>query len=275
MRSLALIEGISELVFEARTILRRAERGRSRPPLCFAENADGYQCQIWLKSPDFHPSTPSTSLEREWMATNLARTLGLPVVPVVPVKLGAEFVASVLDTELREAMIASPEVVLGSVHAGDGWRLFDTGSKLPWSSLPLVQEIIAFDCLVENSDRSRSNPNLLRHGDLLKMIDQEEAFSHAVTGQGSGPWGVTGLMNFVAGTAQHSLVPHLVPKTRCDFSPVADKWESLPEVKISEYVDQAPDEWDRPTLDRIRDYIVRVKAEARDFCELATRHITQ
>lgn len=209
------------------------------------------------------------------MATNLAQTLDLPVVPVVPVKLGTEFIASVLDDELREAMMESPEVVLGSVHAGDGWRLFDTGSKLPWSSLSLVQEIVTFDCLVENSDRSRSNPNLLRHGDSLKMIDQEEAFSHAVTGEGSGPWGVNGLMNFAAGTAQHSLVPYLAPKTRCDFSPVAEKWESLPDAEISEYVTQAPDDWDRPTLDRIRDYIVRAKTEARGFCEMATRHITQ
>nr|WP_127561768.1 HipA family kinase [Nioella ostreopsis] len=209
------------------------------------------------------------------MATNLARTLDLPVTPVVPVKLRTEFIDSVLDDELREAMMESPEVVLGSVHAGDGWRLFDTGSKLPWSSLPLVQEIVTFDCLVENSDRSRSNPNLLRHGDSLKMIDQEEAFSHAVTGEGPGPWGVNGLMNFAAGTAQHSLVPHLTPKTRCDFSHVAEKWESLPDAEISEYVARAPEEWDRPTLDRIRDYILRAKREARTFCEMATRHITQ
>ncbi|MEP3331660.1 HipA family kinase [Sedimentitalea sp.] len=262
-------------MFEARTILRRAGRGRSRPPLCFAENDGGDQCRIWLKSPDFHPSTPSTSLEREWMATNLAQTLGLPVVPVVPVKLGTEFIDSVLDEELREAMLDSPEFVLGSVHAGDGWRLFDTGSRLPWSSLPLVQEIVAFDCLVENSDRSQSNPNLLRHGDKLAMIDQEEAFSHAVTGEGSGPWGVNGLLNFAAGTAQHSLIPYLVPKTRCDFSPVADKWESLPDAAISDYVAQAPDDWDRPTLDRIRDYIMIAKREARRFCEMATRHVTQ
>ena len=120
------------------------------------------------------------------MATKLAQTLDLPVVPVVPVKLRKEFIDSVLDDELREAMMDGPEVVLGSVHAGDGWGLFDTGSRLPWSSLPLVQEIIVFDCLVENSDRSSSNPNLLRHGDRLKMIDQEEAFSYAVTGEGSG-----------------------------------------------------------------------------------------
>lgn len=209
------------------------------------------------------------------MATGLARLLGLPVVPVVPVKLGAEFIDSVLDEELREAMVHGSKVVIGSVHAGDGWRLFDTRSKLPWSSLPLVQEIVAFDCLVENSDRSQLNPNLLRHGDKLKMIDQEEAFSHAVTGEGSGPWGTNGLMNFVAGTAQHSLVPYLVPKTRCDFSSAADKWESLLDTEISEYVSNAPDDWDRPTLDRIHDYIMRAKAEARGFCEIATRHVTQ
>ncbi|MEP5632096.1 MAG: HipA family kinase [Tateyamaria sp.] len=262
-------------MFEARTLLRRAERGRSRPPLCFAENNVGDQCQVWLKSPDFHVSTPGTSLEREWMATKLAQTLGLPVVPVVAVKLQEEFIDSVADEELRIAMVNGPRVLLGSVHAGDGWRLFDTSSKLPWSCLPLIQGIVTFDCLVENSDRSRSNPNLLRHGDRLKMIDQEEAFSHAVTGDGSGPWGLNGLMNFVAGTAQHSLIPHVVPKSRCDFSPVADRWESLPDADVSEYANQAPDDWDRPTMDRIRDYILKAKAEARDFCDMATEHVTQ
>lgn len=209
------------------------------------------------------------------MATQLAQTLDLPAVPVVPVRLTADFIKSVLDDELRLAMEAGPKIVLGSVHAGDGWRLFDTSSKLPWSSLPLVQEIVTFDCLIENSDRSRSNPNLLRMGDRLKLIDQEEAFSHAVTGEGPGSWGINGLLNFAPGTAQHSLIPYLRPKTRCDFSPVVDKWENLPDAEIIKYATEAPNDWDGPTMNRICDYIGVAKSNARHFCNLATAHVTQ
>jgi hypothetical protein len=224
---------------------------------------------VWLKSPSLHQTLPLHSLEREWMAAKLAADLGIRSAQALQVRLTREFLSSIDDDDLRLALSQGPEVVLGSVDAGEGWGLLDPNRKLPWSHLPASIRIVAFDSLIQNSDRMSSNPNMLRHGDELMLIDNEEAFSRAVTNEGSVPWKPMGLFTFAQGNMQHVLVPLLAPKSRCNFHDVAEDWKSLDERAIRRYGEQASAEWCGPTMDRISDYICDARTNVDTFCDLA------
>lgn len=254
----------------AQTFIRRANRGRSAPPLCLAADEDnGEVYEIWLKSPGLYDRLPKAVREREWMASKAGSLLGLPVAGVQPVLVTEEFTSSLGDEDLRQRLEDGGEHALGSLHAGDGWRLFDAASNLPRSKLEHLESIVTFDCLIQNSDRAAYNPNLLRSGDDLILIDHEEAFSAAVDGYGSRPWTLDGMTMFSPGNAQHVLVSKLHPRSKCDFKRCAAAWKALDLRALAEYGATAPSTWDHGAIDLIHDYITEAQAMVDTFCTRA------
>lgn len=261
----------------AKTYLRRASRGRSAPPLCLCEGPSGEIFRAYLKSPALHPELQLNCLEREWMASHLAKALSLPAATVWPVLLERSFLDALPDEDgLRERLISGPEVVIASIDAGDGWRLFNNRANLPRSALDLAISIITFDALTENWDRCPRNSNLLQSGDRLLMIDHEEAFYSAAANERiTRPWVLERMDQFGAGNTQHCLVSKLSPKSRCDFHAAGQAWRNLPDCGLKEYIGSAPDAWDRPVLDRIEAYIYEAREHADVFCGLANQIVHQ
>jgi hypothetical protein len=111
------------------------------------------------------------ALAAEIVAGELARALGLPVPELVLVELDPALGAAEPDPEIQDLISASAGLNLGVDF------LPGATAYLPAHPPPaeLAAEVVWFDALVTNVDRTPRNPNLLRwHGDLW-LIDHGAA----------------------------------------------------------------------------------------------------
>ncbi|HBL30615.1 MAG TPA: aminotransferase class I and II, partial [Acidobacteria bacterium] len=119
------------------------------------------------------------ALVAELVAGEIGRALGLPVPELVLMEVGVELGRNEPDPEIRELLKAS----IGCNLALDylpGSVMFDpaAGDSL---AAELASEIVWFDALVTNVDRTPRNPNLLLWHRAPYLIDHGAAlyFHHA------------------------------------------------------------------------------------------------
>ena len=107
------------------------------------------------------------ALAAEIVAGELARDLGLPVPELVLVELDPALAAAEPDPEIQDLIVASAGLNLG-VDFLPG-ALPYTPTDPPESEL--AADVVWFDALVTNVDRTPRNPNLLRWHKNLWLID--------------------------------------------------------------------------------------------------------
>jgi hypothetical protein len=117
------------------------------------------------------------ALVAEVIAGELARLLGLPVPDLVVVELDATMAISEPDQEVQDLLRASPGLNLGMDYLPGS-----LGLERPDGIVgpELAAQIIWFDALVQNVDRSWHNPNLLSWHGKPYLIDHGAAlyFQH-------------------------------------------------------------------------------------------------
>jgi hypothetical protein len=111
------------------------------------------------------------ALAAEIVAGELARGLGLPVPDLVLVELDPALAAAEPDPEIQELIMASAGLNLG-VDFLPG-ALPYTPTEPPEAAL--AADVVWFDALVTNVDRTPRNPNLLRWHRNLWLIDHGAA----------------------------------------------------------------------------------------------------
>jgi hypothetical protein len=111
------------------------------------------------------------ALAAEIVAGELARGLGLPVPELVLVELDPALAAAEPDPEIQELIVASAGLNLG-VDFLPG-ALPYTPTEPPEAAL--AADVVWFDALVTNVDRTPRNPNLLRWHRNLWLIDHGAA----------------------------------------------------------------------------------------------------
>lgn len=240
--------------------MRRAVSGRSKPPLVIAEMPDGTPIEVWLKSPKLHDGISDDAPAREWMAARLAEDLDLPCAPPVLVRVTGDFIASLQDEELAECLDATPPVAFGSMHLGPGWRRWSEAAKMPRSKHRVAGMTYLFDTIIQNWDRRKVNPNILKKGSEFRLIDHEEAFA-ACSGDiddrpyARFPWSVGGINNYISGGYQHPFWQFIKRSGNVNFSDLAGAWKSLPQDTFSLYANDAPVEWGPDTCRDIAAYL--------------------
>ncbi len=114
------------------------------------------------------------ALVAEVLAGELARTLGLPVPELVVVEVAAELAAAEPDPEIQELIAAST-----GPNAGMDF-LPGALPFLPAAGPPIdptfAADVVWFDALVTNVDRTHRNPNLLAWHGRTWLIDHGAAF---------------------------------------------------------------------------------------------------
>jgi hypothetical protein len=111
------------------------------------------------------------ALAAEIVAGELARGLGLPVPELVLIELDPALAAAEPDPEIQELIVASAGLNLG-VDFLPG-ALPYTPTEPPDAAL--AADVVWFDALVTNVDRTPRNPNLLRWHRGLYLIDHGAA----------------------------------------------------------------------------------------------------
>ena len=114
------------------------------------------------------------ALVAEVVAGELARALGLPVPELVVIDVPAELGHAEPDPEIQELILASPGANLGMDFL-PGSLPFTPGAGPPFDAR-LAADVVWFDTLVTNVDRTHRNPNLIEWGGRTWLIDHGAAF---------------------------------------------------------------------------------------------------
>lgn len=165
---------------EAELLLRSMKAGRNGALLVQARTAEDapVECVVKLKAAmaaDHGVLVPFPYL-CEWFAAAMARVLGIHVPEPFELVVTKAFADALLDDKERTIARASIGSAFASGYVSKGLtqhtkELPDPGLREP------AAELAAFDMLIHNPDRRRSNPNLLVSRAELVAIDHGDAFS--------------------------------------------------------------------------------------------------
>jgi hypothetical protein len=113
------------------------------------------------------------ALAAEWIGTSVAALAGLPTLELVALELDPALAATIEDTEIREFVERGAGLCLG-VRELRGARQA-SANELDQADDDFALRVLWLDLLVQNPDRRRANPNILRQGQALLAIDHASA----------------------------------------------------------------------------------------------------
>jgi hypothetical protein len=115
------------------------------------------------------------ALVAEVLAGELARAIGLPVPELVVIEVAAELGHAEPDPEIQELIEASPGPNLGMDFL-PGALPFTLATNSTAVDAAFAADVVWFDALVTNVDRTHRNPNLLVWHGRTWLIDHGAAF---------------------------------------------------------------------------------------------------
>jgi hypothetical protein len=165
-------------VFEAIEYLQPAERGLNRPVILRGRTTDGEEASLFVKTRAGYGDRPAAP-GVECFCTLLARHLGLTAPEPVCVEIPVGFDRFVFEAPgHRELVRQSPGINFGTLALGPDWKTWPVGMSPRAFPGDLIERIMAFDALVQHTDREQDNPNLLWRGREIAIIDHEKCFGY-------------------------------------------------------------------------------------------------
>ncbi len=161
---------------KAVTFVKALRHGRTCPCLMLCEDDDGNVLEVVVKLRTGNECSP-TGLTCELLASLLALDLDLPVPAPYIVLVDTDFHTGISDATLAERFRSSEGPNFGCRHLGVGFTTWPQLRSIPASLMQDAADVFAFDLIIQNPDRRREKPNLLRKGDDLAIFDHEMAFS--------------------------------------------------------------------------------------------------
>lgn len=244
-----------------------AKRGITKPLIINAKDADGPRETVYLKTMAGYADRPE-SAGVELFTTLIARRLGLkapePVLVVVPVNAGR----LVFDApEHADLLNRSAGLNFGTVALGKDWKVWLPEMSTRSFPTDMVESVLAFDALVQHTDRGSDNPNLMWKGREMAVLDHEKVFGYLKLAEGDAkPW----RRFFQAQTlARHVLASMGRRLLHPDFGKAL--WESVVEMELGGGFDECQQAAEaafplsQVDLYQIRAYVRALANDARDF----------
>jgi hypothetical protein len=248
---------------------RPMREGSRRPALCTCVGGNAY-FELVVK---FRGALPRDvfGFVTEHLAAQLAKDLGLKSCETFAVEVTPTLSAAVAAAD----RIEFSRLIERSIGMNIGTRLITPGfnatlpserelakHRLMWSQIP------AFDFLIQNLDRRPENPNFLRKGGEVILIDHEQAFWHIENDPRA---------NFALDTLRleaffyHAFSGAVDLVT--DFAALFQKFATLPEIKILSYLNGLPQEWLDHRAERAVEYLLWAREHAAEMREFLESHI--
>lgn len=191
----------------------------------------------------------------EYVAASLAKDLGLDCGEIVAVEFSEALVHAAEaagQIKLSKLIERSLGLNVGSIFLGSGFSVAIPGILETHGFREKLSGIFAFDFLIQNFDRTSSNPNLMRKGKQLVLIDHEQAF---------GNLDVEGDVLFALDMLKiEPFFRHIAFLSVADLAPtfagVFDKLAALPKSKIHAYINDIPADWRGLQIDKLREYLM-------------------
>lgn len=135
------------------------------------------------------------------------------------------------------------------------------GNPLSDTLLATAADIFAFDALISNDDRRRTNPNILLRGDQLFIIDHELAFSFLyLLLNRDQPWDLTNRNNL-----QEHVFFYALRKKSLNFDRFIQHLTDLGESALESIISAIPNSWRSDQLPKISTHLKQVRDNARKF----------
>jgi hypothetical protein len=204
----------------------------------------------------------TAGLLREAVASQLAHHLGLQRPSPAIVHIQADLAELIAEYQPEKALI-----ILGSIGNNFGCELmkeittWPTDRSIPAALIESAGKIFAFDSLIQNPDRRFDNPNLVSHGEELRIFDHESAFSFLLEiFPSTKPWQLRTEIYL----NDHVFYKGLHQK-QVDWSTFIDALKNLPTDFFDDLRSALPEEWDLAMFERIQNHIALVVEHADDF----------
>jgi hypothetical protein len=245
------------------------KKGSKWPALCTCVEENQYM-DVIVK---FRGALPRDrfAFVTEHVASLFAKDLGLESSDIVAVEV-LDDLADVTNaagyTDFARLIERSVGFNVGSIHLGPGFHTALPSEKEAANLRSTFTSIPAFDFLIQNLDRQPGNPNFLRKGKRLVLIDHEQAFGHLEEAKGK---------SFVLRELRlepffnHAFFPIL--DLASDFGPFFDRLANLPDTRINGYLEDLPSEWSDERVARLTDYLRWARGRAAEIHDHLRSHI--
>ena len=177
------------------------------------------------------------ALVAEVVAGEVGRALGLPVPDLVTVEVDPALVAGEADPEIQELLERSPGLNLGMDFLPGSLPIGDPATA--GIGPELAADVVWFDALVSNVDRTPRNPNLLLWHRRLWLIDHGAALYQHHGWTGASKETAEGARSRFPAIRDHVLLPAAGSVLEADARLAA----ALDEEAIGRLVGLLPDAW--------------------------------
>jgi hypothetical protein len=151
--------------------------------------AAGGEASIYVKTRAGYGDRPAAP-GIELFTTLLARELGLLAPEPVLVLIPDTFHSVIFEAPMhRELVRLSPGTNFGTISLGTDWKTWPVEMPARSFSPELIESIVAFDGLVQHTDRTPENPNLLWRERQIAIYDHEKCFGYLpLAADNACPW---------------------------------------------------------------------------------------
>lgn len=202
----------------------------------------------------------------EAFAAYLARHFSLPIPPPAIVQFDPALPSALsFEPELRDRLEHDSGFAFGS-RLLTGYSTVPLFSSLPTDLRDLAVDVMAFDGLIANFDRSRTNPNILWNDEGFVLIDHELAFRFLddPLWDAATPW-----HRRLYYLEDHALFRPLQrsPRGRVDLDRFGSALRALTDERLAEICDRLPVEFGTDRAQEICGYLCRTREEAATFLQ--------
>src|SRR5271157_87607 len=230
--------------------------GRTKPALFQCSDAGGNPAGEYVVKFKGGIESGVTGLVCELVASLMAPQLGLfaPQPAIVTIHPTIAQLLPSGEQALAATIRRSGGLNFATKVLVGGFGTWPVDAPIPFSVRPQATEVFAFDALTQNADRRFNNPNLLRLGDQIFVIDHDETFSflYALNAPSS-PWNLEQL-GFLE---QHVFFRGLKGKP-IDLDRFAQALGAFSDAKIASMEAEIPDEWRNENLPKILSHVTQV-----------------
>lgn len=220
------------LTVTALEVRRELPSGKTKPLICLCEVPDNGTNEFVVKFRS-RVTNGLAGLAAEYICARLAVCLGVPQPQFALVDISAELIESSTGTVYEEMLKENLGRHIGTQYL-EGYSTWIESRPFAEELHARMSAIFAFDAIIDNADRRRTNPNLLQQDDGLYVIDHEMAFGFLYAIEHPTPFDRT----YQQYLREHPFARHLKEQ---DFvlDGFVERLRSLESVKIKSIITEA------------------------------------
>ena len=246
---------------------QKAPTGKTEPAFLLCENSEGHEIAVLAKLSS-KSERGLAGLAMEVLVACLAADLNLPVPEPFLLELDPDWIESIkpINAEWAAWAGAGSPLAFASRRLPEGYSTWIPGAALSSAAADLAAGALLLDAIMKNADRRPENPNCLKRGDSLVLIDHELCFPQFLLGVGDA-WAIGGLQSL--STPGWHIFRDALQGKDVDWHAASNAWGALSDALLDGYAGFIPEEWEA-AMPTIQGAIDRIKLARDNIADCTT-----